>query len=336
MNCESSLFKNVIIVGGAGFIGSELAMRLVALPDVCQVTVYDVRPPNGRLKNFISRNTGALRVVTADVRDGEILLKTMKDASLVIHLAANASTANGFHSPRIDVDDGLLLTAAVLECMRELKLHKLVFASSSAVYGDHGDALLVEHQTELHPKSIYGATKLGGEALIGAYQELFGIDSLILRFGNPIGIGMSRGFLFDMARRYRDQGSSFHVKGNGHQARTYLRVESAIDLMLELIKKTLVLGKSDTINLSGRGIVSVRDVIALASKLLGVPFDPRYEEDASGWPGDVPTVHLSLEKLESVYGIKVPQSRQEIWDVLGDFFCCADKFNEAETVTSGV
>src|SRR5580692_9200377 len=177
---------NIIVSGGAGFIGSTLVDRLMASGHA--VTVVDNL--SGGDERFLAhhRDSPRFRLVVADVRNTDRLIAAMSaDVDLVFHLAANADIARGVEDPTLDFEHSIVATFSMLRAMKHHGIKKLVYTSGSGVYGDRGLAFLPETHGPLEPVSMYGASKLSAEGLVSAFAHLYDMRAWILRPANIIG-----------------------------------------------------------------------------------------------------------------------------------------------------
>src|SRR5262249_11222849 len=145
-------------------------------------------------ERFINHHAGnsKVRIVRADVLDSERLNKEMKCCDFVFHLQANADVRGGIQRTRVDLEQNTIATWNVLEAMRINEVRHIAFASSAAVYGEPNVYPTPENHAPLQT-SLYGASKLAGEAMVQAYSEYFGITSYIFRFVSWIGERYSHG-----------------------------------------------------------------------------------------------------------------------------------------------
>ena len=176
------------VTGGAGFIGSHLVDRLMAEGN--KVTVYDnlVSGNKGWIEHHLGQET--FRFIEADLLDYDALKEAMRGHEIVWHLGANTDIPTGNRDTKLDLNNCTIATHNVLEAMRENKIDKILFASTSCLYGDVPLVPLSETDGPLLPISLYGAGKLAGEGLISAYCHLFGIQAWIFRFANVLGARM--------------------------------------------------------------------------------------------------------------------------------------------------
>ena len=248
------------ITGGNGFIGSHLIERIGG-------TVYD-KP--------------------SDLLDLELLKKSMKGYDMVWHFGASSDIAEGNKSTDIDLKNNIIGTYNVLEAMRLNKIEKLVFASSATYYG-HRDTDLYENLTP-KPSSLYGASKVAGEALISAYSNLFGIKAWIFRFGNVVGGRMNHGILHDFIKKLRTNPKELEIIGDGTQQRPYFLVEDCIDGMMCALKHP-----PDTYNLGCSNYISVNEVARIVIKEMGLWDVLLKHTSRPAW--DVCNVRLNMAKI---------------------------------------
>jgi UDP-glucose 4-epimerase len=216
------------VVGGAGFIGSHLTDRLV---ERGPVTLYDNLSVGRR--EFVAGHLASerARLVEGDALDLERLTEAMADHDLVVHLAANPEARHGLARTRLDLEQGTIATYNVLEAMRRAGVGRLIFASSGTVYGETARTCAEGDLGEL-PISLYGASKLAGEALVSAYVECFGLTAWIYRFGNVVGPRGTHGAALDFLKKLRERRTELCVLGDGRQSKPYLHVWDCADGML--------------------------------------------------------------------------------------------------------
>jgi UDP-glucose 4-epimerase len=172
--------NRVFITGGAGFIGSSAADRFLATGT--EVVVYD-NFSTGR-RDFLTRAIGHPRftLVEGDTADLAAMTTAMRGADLVLHFAANADVRFGTDHPRKDLEQNTIATFNVLEAMRAAGVSRIGFSSTGSVYGEAAVIPTPEDAPFPVQTSLYGASKLAGEGLIGAYAAGFGFTGCIFRF----------------------------------------------------------------------------------------------------------------------------------------------------------
>ena len=180
-----------VITGGAGFIGSNLASRLAKMRyKLCIIdNLSNGKTEFLKTKNHFAKNKFyKLNLLTS----GKIK-NVFCGNKVVYHLSANSNIQLSSKSTSIDFRQTLLTTYLVLEATRLARLEKFIYTSGSGVYGDLHSFSPKESYGPLFPVSMYGATKLGAEAMISAYSSLFGIQCFIFRFANVVGPNQTHG-----------------------------------------------------------------------------------------------------------------------------------------------
>ena len=217
----------ILVTGGAGFIGSHLADRLVG--DGGDVTVYDDLS-SGKVSH-IQHHIGKsyFKFVQADLADTKTLNLAMKGHDAVFHLAANPDAREGIKNPALDLKIGTIATFNVLEAMRKTGVKKIVFSSSGTVTGDTPAMPVTEEFGPLLPISLYGASKLAGEGLMSAYCHVFEMQTYIFRFANIIGPRATHGVIYDFIKKLRKNPQELEILGDGSQAKPYLLVEDCLE-----------------------------------------------------------------------------------------------------------
>ncbi len=276
------------VTGGAGFIGSHLVDRLVERGGV---TVYDNLSSGRRefLEHHLDR--GDFNFIEADLLDFDTLKEAIGGHDMVFHLAANPDVRAGITATDLDLKAGTIASYNVLEAMRWNKIKRLVFTSSSTVYGDAGITPVAEDYGPLEPISLYGASKLGGEGLISAFCHLFGMRGWIFRLANIIGPRLTHGVIFNFINRLKENPGQLEILGDGRQQKPYLHVDDCLDGMLLAMEKS---GEPlNVFNLgpaSSTSVVAIAGVVVAAMGLKGVAFS--YAGGDRGWAGDVPQVRF--------------------------------------------
>ena len=281
------------ITGGAGFIGNHLADRLVKTG---RVTVYD-NLSSGRLE-FISHHLEMdnFNFIEADLLDFSTLKQAIAGHDVVFHLAANPDIRAGTSTTDLDLKTGVIATYNVLETMRLNQIKKVVFASSSAVYGDTGVTPVGEDYGPLLPISLYGASKLSSEGLISAFCHLFNMQGWIFRLANIVGSRLTRGVIFDFINKLKQNPKRLEILGDGSQQKPYLHIDDCIDGMLFGMEHS-----NQALNLFNLGSSSSTSVVAIANmvtKTMGLEdVEFQYTGGNRGWPGDVPQVRLDMTRM---------------------------------------
>jgi UDP-glucose 4-epimerase len=290
---------NILVSGGAGFIGSTLVDRLMAADH--SVTVVDNL--TGGDRSFLAHHAGSprFRLLVQDVRNTDALIAALDGAGidLVYHLAANADIARGVHDPTLDFENSIVATFSMLQAMRHHGIKKLFYTSGSGVYGDLGAKFIPETHGPLQPVSMYGASKLGAEALVSAFVHLFGIQAWVFRPANIIGPRSTHGVVYDFMRKLQKDPTQLAILGDGKQSKAYLHVDDVIDAMLLVQKK--VKAPLSFFNLSSSSFINVNKIADLVIKGMKLKNVKRtHTAGKIGWKGDVPVIRLKNGRLAKV------------------------------------
>lgn len=298
---RESPLRRVLIVGGAGFIGSHFVDRLLLDPAIEAVTVYD-NFSSGREWHLASHiEDERFTIVRGDVVELDALTTAMVGHDTVIHLASNPDIAKAMTDPAIDFDQGTRLTHHVVEAMRRSGASRILYASGSGVYGELGELDAAEDYGPLVPVSTYGASKLAGEALISAYCYMFDLSGVAFRFGNVVGPHQTHGVGFDFVRRLLDDPRELRILGDGTQSKSYVYVSDIIDAVL-LAALTAPLPYA-LYNVATLDYVTVTEIAEIALDVVGLePSSTRFAFSGGdrGWRGDVPIVRLNTAAIRSL------------------------------------
>ncbi len=288
---------NALITGGAGFIGSHLA-------DSLRARGYNVVALDnlslGRIENVSHLiGTGGFEFVKGDILDEAMLdaLFARCGFEVVFHMAANSDIARSRENPAIDLNSTFMTTYRTLDAMRRHNVRRIIFASTSAVYGE-AQGRLTETYGPLLPVSHYGAGKLASEGFISSFGENYGIRAWITRFPNVVGERATHGVIFDFINKLRNNPAELEVLGNGEQYKPYLYVKDLVDAIL------FVYDKADAkLNLYNLGVESrtrVRDIARMVIEEMGLGAKIRYTGGDRGWVGDVPEFNYDLSKIHAL------------------------------------
>jgi len=286
----------VVVTGCAGFIGSNLADRL--LQDGHHVTGIDNLCTGQRrfLENALKHSH--FRLIEGDMLNLEGLTKWFRGADCVIHLAANADVRFGIEHPRKDLEQNTIATYNVLEAMRANGIKRIAFSSTGLVYGEATVIPTPEDAPFAVQTSLYGASKLAGEGLIAAYCEGFGLQSWIFRFVSILGERYTHGHVFDFYKQLKQDSSKLHVLGDGRQRKSYLYIQDCVDAMLLAMEKA-----NDKVNVFNLGVDDycvLNDSIGWITEALGVKPRLEYGGGDRGWIGDNPFIFLDTAKIRAL------------------------------------
>ncbi len=282
--------RRVLITGGAGFIGSNLADRLV--PDV-EVAILD-NFSTGR-REFVHPDA---ELFEGDVLDPEVLRAAMQGCDTVFHLQANADVRHGLERTRVDLEQNTIATSNVLEAMRETGADTIAFSSTGSVYGEPAVFPTPEDAPFPVQTSLYAASKLAGEGLIGAYCHGFGFKGVVFRFVSILGERYTHGHVIDFCRALRADPTRLRVLGDGRQRKSYLYVQDCVSAML-----TALHAHEEgfaVYNLGTDESITVDESIAVITDHLGVEPVVEHTGGERGWAGDSPLIHLDTAKIRAL------------------------------------
>lgn len=285
---------NVLVTGGAGFIGSHLCERLVK--DGHKVVAID-NLSNGSTENLRGlKDCPQFSFYEFDVNN-TIKLRRVFDThpfDMVFHLAANADTAKGEETPHEDIENTLFTTLNVLEMMRIYEIKKFFFASSSTIYGNADDRLQ-EHRSIMRPISHYGAAKLASEAFVSSFSSLYNFQVWIARFCNAAGPNMTHGVIPDLIRKLKQDPDKLEVYGDGTQTKPYIWIDDLVDGVIWLLNHA-----NDTYNAYLVGVdsnVTVDRIAQVVMEEIGIQVPIHYGGEYMGWKGDVHKYSYDVSRL---------------------------------------
>jgi UDP-glucuronate 4-epimerase len=295
--------RNVLVTGGAGFIGSHLVARLLAEGGWRVVVVddfndfYDPALKRRNVGPHLGREDFALR--EADIRDraslDEVFAETRFDC--VVHLAARAGVRPSLAEPVLYAETNINGTVNLLELAREHKVRQFVFGSSSSVYGENEKVPFAEDDPVNRPISPYAATKAAGELLCHTYSHLFGLRCVALRFFTVYGARQRPDLAIHKFARLISEGEPIPVFGDGTTRRDY----TFVDDIVAGVRAAMDYEESDyeVVNLGGSRTVSLSELIALLERELGR--EARIDRQPPQ-PGDVPQTYADVTKARRLLG----------------------------------
>jgi UDP-glucose 4-epimerase len=274
--------SRVLVTGGAGFIGRRLVKALLATG--AEVTVADLREPT----------EPGVRPVVGDLRDPSVAAQAVSPGTDVIfHLAAITSVLKSLDDPAGTYETNVAVTASLLELARTRGVGSFLLASTNAVVGDVGRAVITE-QSPLHPLTPYGATKAAGEMLVSCYTAAYGINGCALRFSNVYGPGMQHKDSFvPRLMRAAAAGQGVQIYGDGTQVRDLIHVDDIVSALL-LAWRT---GYTGSVIVAAGESVTVNDIIAAARSVTGAPIPA---EHVPAKPGEMPAVIVDISAARAL------------------------------------
>jgi len=291
--------STVLVTGGSGFIGSSLCEALVTRGD--RVIAYDNLSSGSKANlSSIRKKKGEFEFVGGDVKSRRDLRKVLRGVDTIFHFAANPEVRLDRANPQTCFEENVVSTQAVLETARVSPSIKIVFASTSTVYGEANVRPTPEDYAPMVPISIYGACKLASEALIVAYAKTYRFDAVILRFANVIGPRSTHGVVPDFVNKLQSNPRVLEILGDGTQTKSYLHVE---DCVSGIIAATDYSKGTSFYNVGSEDQIGIRQVADIICHETGTT--PRYSytggvDGGRGWLGDVKNMLLDTKKLQSL------------------------------------
>lgn len=268
--------SRVLVTGGTGFIGRRLVRSLVQAGH--EVTVLDREPfPDA-----------GVPTVAGDIRDESVLARAVQPGTdAIIHLAAVTSVVNSIDDPVGTYQTNVAATAGLLELARTTGVPTFLLASTNAVVGNVGEAVITE-RSPMRPLSPYGATKAAAEMLLSCYAGVYGMTTCAMRFSNVYGPGMQAkdSFIPRLMRAARD-GEGVQVRGDGSMMRDVVHVDDIVAGILAAWRA----GHSGPVILGSGQSVSVMDMVEAARSVTGAPLPV---EHVPVGPGEMPAVVLDV------------------------------------------
>ncbi len=290
--------KNVMVTGAAGFIGSNLVDEL--MDRGCKVLGIDNLSLGSETNISHLHDNSMFRFLNLDLTSLDSINSVFKDHKfdVIFHFAANSDIRQGLSETNLDLSSNLLTTYNILESMRLNSVKKIVFSSTSAIYGEVVGPIREDHGP-LVPQSLYGASKLGAEAYISAYTEIFGFKSWIFRFPNVIGPRLTHGVIYDFIKKLQKTPKTLEVLGDGKQRKPYLYIVDLLDGIFSVLEDTK--GNYDCFNI---GVETLSSVEFIANKVVEIMnldnVEIKYGLEKKGWPGDVPHFIYDTRKIRSL------------------------------------
>lgn len=263
---------NIIVTGGAGFIGSHVVDELLAQQH--EVTIYDLEQP---------RFNQPCTFVRGDVRDLERLTGVAAKADIIYHLAAEANVNRFFESPLFSNDITASATLTVLEAARRAGGKRVILASTEWIYGTLEEAgseqITEETPYAQNPDHLYTSSKISAELFCKNYQRLYGVPYTIMRFGIPFGERARPETVTPIFLRKLLRGEPITIHGDGSQTRQFIYVKDLARGNVACVQESAV---NQIFNLNGGEKISVRQIVTTLEEILGKKANITFVEDRRG------------------------------------------------------
>lgn len=292
----------VLVTGGAGFIGSHLCEELLAQgTDVTVLDNFDrYYDPQKKRKN-VQGFLGQVRMVEGDIRDSEAVHQALESVDVVAHLAARPGVRASLENPSLYIENNVGGTQTLLDAMQSRGLNRLVFASSSSVYGARSQGPFSEEDLALEPVSPYAATKLSGEHLCHAAHVTWDMSISCMRLFTVYGPRQRPEMAIHLFSRLTQSGESIPRFGRGDSLRDYTYVSDVVDGLIAAIHRPRGFR---IYNIGNDSPIELDALIGKLSKALGRSIEVQEMPDQ---PGDVPRTWADIRRasLELDYEPKV-------------------------------
>ena len=310
-----------LITGAAGFIGSHLAERLLAQGHVVVGldnfdAFYDPSVKRSNLEHA-SQNAN-FTLVEGDIRDGDLVTRTLRDSRVdtVIHLAARAGVRPSIEEPLLYEDVNVRGTLAVLQAMRETGVKRMLFASSSSVYGNRERVPFAETDSVDHPVSPYAATKKAGELLAYTFSHLYGMNIWCLRFFTVYGPRQRPEMAIAKFLRAARNGAAVTVFGDGSMRRDFTYIDDIIDGVTRALDH---IDGYEIVNIGGAHSYPLTQLLDVIEDVTGVNLERRHEPVPAG---DVKQTVADTRRARDLFGYEPKWSLNDgiraQWEWMGE------------------
>ncbi|MFC5412038.1 NAD-dependent epimerase/dehydratase family protein [Larkinella bovis] len=299
----------ILLTGGAGFIGSNVAKQLLLENHrvICLDNLDDYYNPDTKWKN-VQRTLSdpGYHFHEGDIRDAELVdtLFQTYGFDAVIHLAARAGVRPSVQNPALYFDVNVNGTMTLLQAMQRWNVHKMVFASSSSVYGDSPNVPFDESDTADRPLSPYAASKRAAELVCHTFHHLYGFDIFCLRFFTVFGPYQRPEMAISQFTDSLLNDTAIQVFGDGSTARDYTYVD---DIVRGIILSLENLNGYEVLNIGGSDPISLADLIQLIEQAVG---QNAQINRLPMQPGDVQQTYANIRKAQQLIGYQ-PSVRVE-------------------------
>lgn len=290
--------EKVFVTGAAGFIGSNLADRLLANGKA--VVGWDNFSTGQPEFLQAARANPGFKLIEGDSLDLAALTRAMAGCDFVFHLAANADVRFGLDHPHKDFQQNAAATFNVLEAMRANGVKHLAFSSTGSVYGEAETIPTPENASFPVQTSLYAASKLAGEAFIQAYCEGYGFEGYIFRFVSILGERYTHGHVLDFYKQLLAHPDHLKILGDGKQRKSYLYIGDCLEAMIHVISQgsaKKAKHRVEIYNLGADEYVEVNDSVRFICRSLGLTPRLEYSGGNKGWVGDNPFIFLDTRKI---------------------------------------
>ena len=268
--------KKILITGGLGFIGSYIADELI---DGNEVLIIDNKS-TGKVENLQNINHENLTLIEKDLNDAD-LDDILTDVDYVFHLAAMASVPLSIENPSECIENNMDATIKLINACKNNNVKKIIFSSSSSVYGDNTNIPLKESEYPL-PKSPYAASKASGELLLKTYYDAYGLNYISWRYFNVFGPKQDKNsqyaavipnFITALL-----EGEQPIIYGDGEQTRDFIYIRDVVNANIKAAESDY----NGIINVASGKKTTINELYKIISETLGSNIEPKYLPERKG------------------------------------------------------
>jgi UDP-glucose 4-epimerase len=301
---------SVAILGGAGFIGSNLVEFLLETTQT-DIFVFDNFSMGNQLTRLSNKDVHVTEGQMESATQLNDFLQKVRP-SRIYHLVANSDIASASSNPDLDIRNTYATTLNLIHCIEGLRVEEVIFASSSAVYGER--AGLIPEESAFNPVSSYGWMKMASEIALDTAQKSGVFEKLLItRFPNVTGKYQTHGVVYDLVGKLISTQKTLEVLGNGFQNKPYLSARKLVEV-IELLR---IHNKQENlrVNISPKDRINVREIVELIYNHTGSLKPVTYQESPNGWKGDIPSYELDTSLLErTIPEIHLPSSAESVME----------------------
>jgi UDP-glucose 4-epimerase len=284
--------KNVLVTGGAGFIGSHLVDKLVNLG--ANVSVID-NLSTGNIHNLIQVKKD-ISLHNIDIRAFDKIEPIIKKQDIIYHLAANADVPRGQKDPDYEFSNNVIGGFNVIKSCLNTNIQKIIFASSAAVYGEPKYIPLDENHP-ISPVSLYGVSKAYIESLGFAYHKSYGLPFTAIRIFNNFGIRQNHFVMYDLLKKLHNNHHSLQVLGTPNHIRDYCYVTDGANFFVKVAECEKTTG--EVFNLTGENSVKISDLVKILIQVTGYQ-NVKVSYTGTSWPGDIVKLVGNMDKAKKI------------------------------------
>lgn len=303
---------NILITGGAGFIGSHVCEELLKANHkvICVDNFDEFYSKSIKQENIRElKDNPKFHLITCDVRNTDDLIDilTSKKVDTVFHLAGRSGAANSIKNPLEFISSNVQGTVSLLEAMREAEVQKLLFVSSSSVYGNSDTAPFNEILNPGTPTSTYAETKLSAESFVKMYQELYGISAVVVRMFSVFGPRQRPDSGIHQFIRSNLKNFPLSVYAEGKILRDYTFVNDIVSgiisagTYLENHAEKSESGFYELFNLGSGSPIDINGVLAIIEKITGNTYQLNHKKSPVG---NLNAAYADITKAEKILGYK--------------------------------